>query len=125
MRIFKGADFNQWARKYKIRDEALLGAVDEISRGLVDANLGGGIIKKRVAVEGRGKRGGARTILAFKVSRIAFFIYGYAKNEKSDLTPTEEKALKMLAKSYFSLSETDLAKAVTKGQLIEIETNGE
>lgn len=91
----------------------------------MDANLGGGVIKKRVALEGRGKRGGARTILAFRVGEIAVFIYGYAKNKKSDLTPKEEKALKLLAKTYFSLTASDLDKAIAKGQLIEIEERGD
>jgi len=125
MRIFKGADFDDWAKKNKISNDSLITATREISMGLVDANLGGGVIKKRVALDGRGKRGGARTILAFRVGDIAVFIYGYAKNKKSDLTPKEEKALKMLAKTYFSLSESELDKAVAKGQLIEIKGQGD
>lgn len=125
MRIFKGADFNDWANDEQISDESLLKAVREIMGGLVDANLGGGLLKKRVALEGRGKRGGARTILAFRSGDRAFFIYGFAKNKKSTLTPKETKALKQLARTYFSLSDGDLNNAVKQKKLIEIMMKGD
>ena len=100
MRIFKGIDFDEWANNEKISDKSLLKAIEEITGGLVDANLGGGLFKKRVALEGRGKRGGARAILAFKVGERAVFIYGFAKNKKLSLTTKETKALKQLAKTW-------------------------
>lgn len=125
MRIFKGNDFAKWAKKNKISDESLVIAVDEISKGLIDANLGGGVLKKRVSIANRGKRGGARTILAFRLEGISIFMYGYAKNEKSNLTSHEEKALKTLAKIYLSLSNKELDVVVSKGELVEIKTKGE
>ena len=125
MRIFKGADFDGWANSEQISDESLLKAVQEIMGGLVDAHLGGCLLKKRVALEGRGKRGGARTILAFRSGDRAFFIYGFAKNKKSTLTPKDTKALKQLARTYFSLSDGDLNKAVKHKKLIEIMVKGD
>ena len=79
MRIFKTKLFHQWASKEGLNDAALCRAVDEIERGLIDANLGGRVFKKRVAIQGRGKSGGLRTLLAFKHEDKAFFIYGFAK----------------------------------------------
>lgn len=125
MRIFKGSDFDDWAKSEHISDESLIKAVQEITGGLVDASLGVGLLKKRVALEGRGKRGGARTILAFRADDRAFFIYGFSKNKKSTLTPKETKALKQLARTYFSLSDDDLSRAVKHKKLIEIITKGD
>lgn len=125
MRVFKGVDFNDWANDNQISDKSLIKALDEIAGGLVDANLGGGLLKKRVALDGRGKRGGARTILAFRIGERAFFIYAFAKNKKSDLTPKETKALKLLAKTYFALPDKELDALVRQGELIEIETKGD
>lgn len=73
-----------------------------------------------MALEGRGKRGGARTILAFRIGERAFFIYDFAKNKKANLTLKETKALKLLAKTYFSLTDKELDIVVNKGKLIEI-----
>jgi len=78
MRIFKNKVFSKWAAKERVSDKALKAAIQEIGNGLVDANLGGNVYKKRVAIGGKGKSGGVRTILAFKVDDKAFFIYGFA-----------------------------------------------
>ena len=72
MRIFKTRLFHRWAADEKLSDETLKQAVDEISNGLVDANLGGSVYKKRVAIQGRGKSGGVRTLIAFRVEDKAF-----------------------------------------------------
>jgi hypothetical protein len=62
-----------------------------MSQGLVEANLGGHVVKKRVALDGRGKSAGVRTLLAFKLNDIAFFLYGFAKNQQSNITDKELK----------------------------------
>jgi len=79
-----------------VADAALRGAVEEMSRGLIDANLGGHVFKKRVGIEGRGKRGGLRTLLAFRVAEQAFFVFGFAKNERANVSDKELVALKLL-----------------------------
>ena len=79
MRIFKNKEFHKWTKKQSIKDSSLQKAVQEMNDGLYDANLGGGIYKKRIAYGGKGKRGGVRTILAFQIGKKAFFIYGFAK----------------------------------------------
>ncbi len=98
MRVFKNRAFSKWAVKEGLSDKALLVAVDEIERGLIDADLGGHVVKKRVALAGRGKRGGVRTLLGYKVENKAFFVYGFAKNARANINADELKALRHLAK---------------------------
>jgi len=120
MRIFKNKAFHRWAKEVQLSDADLKIAVDEIGSGLYEANLGGNIYKKRIALEGRGKSSGARTIVAFKADKNTFFVYGFAKNVRSNISEQEEGALKKLAKIYFSFSDVELAKAVHAGLLFEV-----
>ena len=91
MRIFKNKAFNKWAAKTALSGDTLRAAVDEMERGLIDANLGGHVVKKRVAVGGRGKSGGFRTLLAYKSGDRAFFMYGFAKNARANVSADELK----------------------------------
>jgi len=120
MHAFKTRWFQQWAIKEGLSDQALQSARSEIQSGLVDANLGGHIVKKRVALPGQGKRGSLRTLLAFQLDSRAFFIYGFAKNERSNIDRKELKALKLLAKELLSYSAEKLAIAIAAGELIEV-----
>src|SRR5690242_9830341 len=120
MHIFKYKPFSRWAKDLKLNDEVLLKVVDELEKGLYDASLGGGVYKKRVAIAKRGKRDGARTIVAFKAADRAIFMYGYTKNEKVNITASEQEALKKLARVYFNYSEHQLHEAVEKNELVEI-----
>ena len=120
MRIFKNKAFYQWAVAENIDDSTLSKAVQEIEKGLIETNLGGNVYKKRIAAKGRGKRGGARTILAYKQNNIAVFMYGYAKNEKENISLKEKRALKELASMYFQYNDRELDKAVKKKILIEV-----
>ena len=92
-------------------------------RGLIDARLGGQIVKKRVAFAGRGKRGSARTLVAFQQGDKAFFIYGFAKSERSNVGDKELQALKVLAKKLLNYPAPALADAIRAGELIEIKVN--
>jgi hypothetical protein len=98
MRIFKSKWFNKWADKEGLTDEALVVAVTEMEDGLIDADLGGHVYKKRAAIEGQGKSGGLRTILAFKVGNKSFFMFGFAKNKQGNINKKELKSLKLMAK---------------------------
>lgn len=120
MRIFKNKAFDRWAQDAELTNDDLKQAVSEISNGLYEANLGGSIYKKRIALQGRGKRGGARTIIAFKAGKNTFFIYGFAKNKQTTISEQEEIVLKKLAKVYFSFSDIQLSQAMQAGQLIEV-----
>ncbi len=120
MRIFKNKSFSKWAKEEGISDETLKEAVNEIEKGLFEANLGGNIYKKRVRLEGRGKSNGARTIVAFRAENNTFYIYGFAKNVRSNISDEEKRALKKLAQTYFEFSDEQLNKAVRSGELFEV-----
>lgn len=124
MNIYKTRWFSRWARKEGLEDKALLDAVTELERGLADA-LGGYVYKKRVALPGRGRRGGARTLVAFRRGSSAFFIFGYPKNERANITDRELEALQLLAKELLSYSEQQLQAAVRAGELFKVNGNGE
>jgi len=119
MRIFKIRAFNRWA-KGLLTDDTLLVSAHQIVAGNFDASLGKKVYKKRIAIAGKGKSGGARTIVAYQEGNNLFFIYGFEKSEKSNVTDTEKKALQKLAKVYFSLSDKELNKEVLSKRLIEI-----
>lgn len=124
MRIYKTKWFHRWARKEGLGAAVLRQAVREVTLGLADA-LGGYVYKKRVALPGRGKRGGARTLLAFRRGSAAFFIYGYPKNERANISERELEALRLLAKELLSYSESQLTTAVEAGELFEVNDDGE
>jgi hypothetical protein len=123
MQVYKTRSFAKWASGEGLGDEAIASAVVEMGQGLIDARLGGQVFKKRVALPGRGKRGGARTLVAFKQDDKAFFVYGFAKNERENINDNELRALKLLAKQLLNYSASTLTKAVDAGELIEIEVN--
>lgn len=120
MQIFKTKWFAHWADKEGLSSQALCAAVTEISQGLVDANLGGHVVKKRVALGGRGKSGGVRTLLAFRMNDTAFFLYGFAKNQQSNITDKELKALKLLAVKLLAYDGRQLAMAIAAQELHEV-----
>lgn len=124
MRIFKTKWFQRWITKEGLTDNTLLAAVDEIRQGLVDADLGGCIVKKRIGIQGRGKRGSVRTLLAFQLDDKVFFIYGFSKNERTNISQKELKALKLLASELLGYSNATLNKAVKAGELIEVNIHG-
>lgn len=88
--------------------------------GLISADLGGGLIKQRIARSGQGKSGGFRSIIIFKAGDKAFFVYGFAKNQKTNINEKELKALKKLSIELLSYSEEDLLKAIQHGVFKEV-----
>lgn len=121
MKAFKTRAFAKWANSEGLDDVAFASAVEEMEQGLIDAQLGGDVVKKRVALPGRGKRGGARTLVVFRQGDKAFFVFGFAKNERANVSKDELKALKLLAKELLNYPVTSLDFAVRSGELIEIE----
>ena len=90
------------------------------ARGLVDADLGGGVIKQRIARRGQGRSGGFRTIVVFRRGNRAFFVYGFAKSARENLRRDELEAFRLLADTYLALDRSGLAAALTAGALIEV-----
>lgn len=120
MRVFKTKLFHRWAADEKLTDEALWKAASEMKQGLVDAQLGGHVFKKRVPIRGQGKRGGLRTLIAFKMNDNAFFMFGFAKNEQDNISKKELKALKALAEQLLSYSTRSISQALKIKELIEV-----
>ena len=119
-RTFKTRSFSRWMRKTELTDRALCLAVEEMSQGLIDADLGGGIVKKRIALGGRGKSGGARTLVATNKGNRWFFVFGFEKNERANISDEELEALQGIAKALLERIATELDEAVTDGALQEI-----
>lgn len=107
-------------RKTELTDDVLCGAVREISLGLIDADLGGGVVKKRVGLAGRGKRGGARTLVATNKGDLWFFVFGFEKNERANISSEEKEALQTIAQDWLSRTGKELDAAVADGSLKEI-----
>lgn len=124
MRTFKTRWSHKWAAKEGLKDGILVSAVEEMERGLIDTDLGDWVVKKRVALPGRGKRGSIRTLVAFRHEDKAFFIYGFAKSERANINQKELKALKLLAAELLGYSNRALAKAIQAGELIEVSNDG-
>jgi len=120
MRIFKNIFFNKWAEQIGLTDETLKVVINEIAAGLYEASLGGNLFKKRIGIKGKGKRGGVRTIIAFKKEDKAFFMYGFAKNKKANIDMTEEKIYKKLAALLLSYSDKEVDTAVKNKEFIEV-----
>jgi hypothetical protein len=114
--------FAKWAKKQNIPDTELANALNEVENGIYETNLGGHIIKKRIRFQGRGKSGSGRTIICYKHADRSFFVHGFAKNEKSNLSSKELHAFKELAKVLLSLSNEKLKIAVKNGNFIEVKS---
>lgn len=119
-RIFKTRHFAKWMRKTELTDLALCEAVAEMARGLLDADLGGGVMKKRVALPGRGKSGGARTLVATNKGSRWFFVFGFEKNDRANISDSELEALQDLALELLARTGPQLDLAVQERALEEI-----
>lgn len=98
----------------------LTAAVDEMAQGLIDADLGGHLVKKRLPLPGQGKRGGARTIVATRLAGKWFFLFGFGKNERANIDDQELKALQEIAKDWLDLSDALLSVAIAEGNIMEV-----
>lgn len=120
VRIFKTKAFARFANRENIDNGALRSAIRDAERGLVDADLGGGVIKQRIARRGEGKSGGFRTMVLYKRGKLSMFVHGFAKRDRGNIQRDELAALKALAKEMLAYDATELAKAVASGTLIEV-----
>lgn len=120
MRVFKGTRFERFARKEDISDAMLCEAVANIEKGLIDADLGSGLIKQRVARVGGGKSGGYRTLIFFRAETRAVFVFGFAKNDRANLNAEEEATLRKAAKLTLAFSEAQMDAEVAAGRLLEV-----
>ncbi len=120
MSVFKTKLFHDWQKKEDLSDKSLCTAIEEMSRGLIDANLGGGLVKKRVARPGAGKSSGFRTLLATNKNDKWFFVYGFAKNDRDNIENQEMLALKRLAAVLLGMDENSIKQLLADKELKEI-----
>ncbi len=124
MRVFTTKWFARFARKEGISAEKLIAVVREAESGMNDGELGGGLIKKRVARAGAGKRGGYRTIIVYRVKKLAVFVYGFAKNATDNIDDAELYEYQRLAQIYLGFSDADISQALNAGELQEVKYDG-
>ena len=120
MKILKRKDFAWWQAGEKLPDAVLCKAVHEMEAGLVDADLGGFLYKKRVARPGAGKSGGYRTLLSARIGSRYVFLHGFPKSDKANIAQDERKALQFAGKVFLELTAEDLVKALEIGVLLEV-----
>ena len=120
MRILKTRWFTRFARGERITDGSLSQAVVRAGQGLVDADLGGGIIKQRVARPGGGRSGGYRVLIAYRTKHRAVFLYGFAKRERENIDPDELVTLREIAAKWLTADTKRIAQAVNEGVLQEV-----
>jgi hypothetical protein len=123
--VFKNAWFQRFARKQRIPDKALMDAIERAEKGQINADLGGGVLKQRVARKGQGKTGGFRTIILYRAAERAFFVYAFAKSDRDNIDDNEEAQFKRAATHVLELTDEQLAELIGKGQFSEVHENGE
>lgn len=121
MRLFKTKWFVRFARRSRIEDAMLCEAIQRAERGLIDADLGGGIIKQRVARPHEGRSGGFRTIVGYRSQERAVFLYGFAKNERDNIKADELESFREIGASLILADEQALVKALEEGRLHEVD----
>jgi hypothetical protein len=122
VRIFKSRWFQRFARKEGIEDVVLREAIARAEKGQIDADLGGGVIKQRVARPGQGRSRGYRTIILFRRGAKAFFVYGFAKSQRANINDDEEEQFKEAAKHVLGLTENQLAELLKRGDFAEVKS---
>ena len=120
MHIFKSRWFQRFARKEGIEDAALREALARAEKGQIDADLGGGVIKQRIARPGQGKSKGYRIIIFFRRGAKAFFVYGFAKSQRANINDDEEQQFKEAAKIVLALTQKQLTELLMRGDFVEV-----
>jgi hypothetical protein len=112
--------FARFARKQRLDDRRLYEAIARAGRGSVDANLGGDLVKQRIARPGGGRSHGYRTVIAYRASHRSVFLYGFAKSERASIDDGELDDLKKLARLYLGYSDAQIATALEQTELREV-----
>ncbi len=120
MRVFKTKEFARFTRREQISDAALCEAVSRAERGLVDADLGGGLIKQRIARKGQGRSGGFRTLLVYQAGDRSVFVYGFAKSARSNIGTKELSLWRTVAAAFLAMDGSALEAAVAASEVTEV-----
>ncbi len=125
IKIYKNKWFVKFARKEGISDVQLCQVVKEVEAGKIDADYGGGVIKQRISRPNEGKSGGYRSIILYRRGNRAFFVYGFSKSKRNNISEAEKREFKELARITFSLPESALMKLIKAGVYQEAQCDGE
>jgi hypothetical protein len=125
MKLYKTPQFNRWARKNDLEDDDLCNAAQEMAKGLYEADLGGSLFKKRIARSGQGKSGGFRTMIASNRKDRWVFLYGFAKNERSNISGKEQEALRKLAGDLLTATPKTIETMTLNNKLMEVDCDEE
>ncbi len=117
MNVYMTRPFKKWAAQAGLSPSMLLAAVDEMDKGLVDADLGGGLFKKRIARQGSGKRGGYRVLIVTRYQGLWFFVYGFPKNARTNIKPEEQRAYREFAQELLAYTDKGIQKLIVSGEL--------
>jgi hypothetical protein len=120
MKVYKTRRFARFAKDEALTDAQLIAAINEAERGLVDADLGGGVIKQRIPRPGQGKSGGFRAVLAYRSRTRAVFLIGFAKSRQANVRPDELENLKLLAADLLNATPAVMARMTEEGRLLEV-----
>ncbi len=123
MRVFKNGWFQKFARKEKISDAMLCEAIARAERGQIDADLGSGLIKQRLARPGAGKSGGFRTLVFFRTQQRAVFAFGFAKSDMANLDDADEAYLKKAAKLVLGFTDEQMDAEIAAGRMLEVKSD--
>jgi hypothetical protein len=125
VRVLKTRGFARFMRKEGLTNDALHDAVARAERGLIDADLGGGVIKQRVARPGQGRSGGFRTLIAFRAAERSVFLFGFAKSDRDNIDAAELKVLRKAAAEMLSWNEKQVAVMLAHGAWTEVNNERE
>lgn len=120
MRVFKTKWFARYAKRAGIEDNTLWEAIKRTERGLIDADLGGDIIKQRISREGQGRSKGYRILIAYRANNRAVYLYGFAKNERGNIEDDELASLKEIAAGWLNTSDQKIKSSLDNGLLQEV-----
>jgi hypothetical protein len=125
LRVYRTKAFHRFQRKEGISNWSLCEAIDKAERGLIDADLGQGLIKQRVARPGEGRSGGYRTVVAYRDGERAVFLFGFAKSAQANLSKADESDLKTYGAMLLALDENGIDKMIAGRELTEVPCNEE
>lgn len=120
MRVFKSKEFARFSRRETITDRVLCDAVARAERGTIDADLGGGLIKQRVARPGQGRSGGFRTLLVYRTADRCVFVYGFPKSDRGNIKPEELVFWRRIAAAYLAMTDAAIKRAIADDELKEV-----
>ena len=121
MRIFMTKWFARYCRHEHISDTSLLEAISRAERGLIDADLGGSLIKQRVARQGKGRSAGYRVIIAYRAKGRAVFLFGFAKSEMENIAANQLAVARDIARKLLAADDQEIAQTIEDGELQEVE----